>query len=349
MIVIRLPFADTSNADDMIAEPSYSDEYQAAVVQSPLLYSHHSSSRSGYESSLPLTEYQQQHQQHQQHQQQHQQQQQQPIESTPHYPGAQHEESPTPAAQNFLRSFFRDHRQLIPPLGHSRPYYQAGESLAIYPTRSSSPSPRHNSHRSVDSSLRAGATSSFDQSILGSGDFGVLRGGTFYQDNDPTLFRSSESSNDYSYYNKNGHGRPQSATYVQRYTYPEDQFAHFRDFADINTPSDPAFSQFVVVYANKNATLADVKRRRKEPKNIFEQLMLLDQEEGSQSRDWTGDYAGEDEAMPTPSKQELQKPGHKTKLQRTKLKKAYRKSLGAKLDQEQQSQDLNVDPLLALS
>lgn len=204
---------------------------------------------------------------------------------------------PPPPSNYFPPSFFRN----VPPLGHSRPYYASQEAH----------------------SNRFGAGRSFDQTILGSGDFGVIRGGTFYQDDDPTPERSTsfESDEYLRYFNtNNGHGRPHTP-FVPKF-YPDDQFANFRDFADINTPTDPAYSQFVVVYANKNST-----EPHPNPKNIFEQLQLLDKE------------VRDDEKKQ--KKNSISK--FKKKLANTKLEKKYKKKIGAK--------DTNGDyePLLALS
>lgn len=168
----------------------------------------------------------------------------------------------------------------------------------------------------------------------------MLRGGTFYQDNDPTGFRSSESSNEFSYYNKNGHGRPQTAAYVQRYTYPEDQFANFRDFADINTPNEPAFSHFVVVYRNRNGTevvrengeeevVEESQANKKyEPRNILDQLRLLDEEKLANAKN--------------------SKSKSKAKLKRTKLGKTYTKHVHPKNDyQVDDGYNAEVDEMVA--
>lgn len=213
------------------------------------------------------------------------------------------EQIPVPAAQSFLPSFFRDAQ----PLGHSRPYY----------TQSSHTEPIN--HRV------AGNRGGYDQSILGSGDFGVIRGGTFYQDNDPPV-RGLESNDFYSFYKNNGHGRPQAQPFTShKYnSYGDDQFSNFRDFADINTPTDPAYSQFVVVYANKNSTSSEIRN----PKNIFEQLQLLDAEDSSTKK-----------ISSTKKTDQLSK--YKTKLANTKLEKKYKKKLGPK--------DNDYEPLLALS
>lgn len=302
----------------MLAQPSntyrsYNNHNGPTVEQSPLLYQQHSISRSENLNVQPLLH--------------------NPQQYIPQQQQAQYrsDETPTPAAQNFLSTFFRDHHQFIAPaVTHSRPaYYQAGgEPFSTTPR-----APRLVSgHRSVESIPKA--STGFDQSILGSGDFGVLRGGTFYQDNDPTLFRSSESSNEFSYYannnnNKNGHGRPQAGAYVQRYTYPEDQFANFRDFADINTPNDASYSHFVVVYRNRNGTVVESPKsagsedeeegeeaaaeqgtvaRKYEPKNILDQLRLLDEEKAVQMR-----------------QRNTPKSKSKSKLKRTKLTRTYKK------------------------
>lgn len=196
------------------------------------------------------------------------------------------------AEQNFF-PFFRDSQ----PLGHSRPYYPTPEPPSAI---------RYNSYaRGHDSS----------SSLLGSGDFGVLRGGTFYQDSDPPI--KNDPNDFYSFYSNNGHGRPQAAPLIRKLTYPEEQFANFKDFADINTPNDPAYSQFVVVYANKNATAPAT---HPNPKNIFEQLQLLDQEKAAKASK-TSKF--------------------KSKLAKTKLEKKYKKRVGPK--------DNDYEPLLALS
>lgn len=119
-------------------------------------------------------------------------------------------------------------------------------------------------------------------SILGSGNFGVIRGGTFFAQNDG----ESDYTDAFSSYYNNGHGRPSlnlGYTANPRPNFNQDQFANFRDFADINTPSNSAYSHFVVVYANKNATLDEISEESRkvmsEPKNIFETLELLDKTE----------------------------------------------------------------------
>lgn len=272
----------------------------------------------------------------------------------------------TPSSPGFLPSFFRD---TVPPLGHSRPYY-AQPAAAQQP---SLPSQRVSIANAVSvrgvggaghqqqltaplGSQSAGSgpgTASYDQSLLGSGDFGVIRGGTFYQENDPPV-RHLESNDFYHYYKNNGHGRPQvAALHASGYgAGADEQFSNFRDFADINAPSDPAYSQFVVVYANKNATEAaaadnaadamndaaadsdeqqQASTTRRPPQNIFEQLELLDREPVQR-------YEVK-EAKP------LKPWSFKAKLARTKLEKKYEKkvTLGAG------PKDHDYEPLMALS
>lgn len=206
-----------------------------------------------------------------------------------------------PAAQNYY-PFYRD----TSTLGHSRPYYPIQHQQPIGDFQ-----PRYHIPRSLDSSL------------LGSGDFGVIRGGTFYQDNDPP-FHTGES-NDYYNYFLNGHGRPHSSPYFPKYHYPEEQFANFRDFADINTPNDGAFSQFVVVYANKNAT---TNLNHPNPKNIFEQLEMIDKEKSTEN-------------VNSENKINIKISKTKAKLEKTKKEKNYKKQLSPK--------SVDYEPLLALS
>ncbi|KAM8720761.1 hypothetical protein ACLKA7_006750 [Drosophila subpalustris] len=232
-------------------------------------------------------------------------------------------DSHSQAAQNFYPPFYHE----APPLGHSRPYF-AGAPIGdnsplqlplLTPQQQQLQQQQHQQqqHQQQQQQQQRG----FDASILGSGDFGVLRGGTFYPEEEMPYH--PEDNSDYIYGDaNNGHGRP-SEGFVQKYTYPEEQFANFRDFADINTPTDSAFSQFVVVYAAKNATKPS---NHPHPKNIFEQLEMLDREK-----------ALEEAAL---KKQQPSK--SKSKLSKTKLQKKYKKKLIAK-------ETLDVEPLLALS
>lgn len=166
-----------------------------------------------------------------------------------------------------------------------------------------------------------------NKAVLGSGNFGIIRGGTFNAQNDEdTEFDSGFNS----YYN-NGHGRPSFGTgYIAnpRPNYSQDQFANFKDFADINTPANAAYSHFVVVYANKNSTADEISEETREviarPKNIIETLESLDD---------------------TKSPQKISK--SKAKLEATKLnkKEQWKKANSKYLSQKQDPEE----PLLALS
>ncbi|XP_041980225.1 uncharacterized protein LOC121733888 isoform X3 [Aricia agestis] len=163
-------------------------------------------------------------------------------------------------------------------------------------------------------------------SVLGSGNFGIIRGGTFFAQNDEDFDEGFSS-----YYN-NGHGRPSNnVNYIAnpRPNYNQDQFANFRDFADINAPSGSAYSHFVVVYANKNATLDEVseesRRVATRPKNIIETLEQLD--------------------VPPPKKSKS-----KAKLEALKKKTQTKKDQWKKNNSKYVSQKHDIEePLLALS
>ncbi|XP_065156362.1 uncharacterized protein [Atheta coriaria] len=172
-------------------------------------------------------------------------------------------------SQQFYPSFAPFHNQ---PLGHSRPVYQPEAAYSHRPTA-------YQQHVGFDSTARfsgykgenANTGSADTHGILGSGNFGVIRGGTFYGDND-----DADSFDQYNYYN--GHGRP--SFYFGGNPRPRQyqQFENFRDFADINVPTNPAYSQYVVVYANKNGSKPTVGVHSNKPKNIMEHLALIDLE-----------------------------------------------------------------------
>ena len=218
-------------------------------------------------------------------------------------------QNPEAAEQNFFPSFFRS----SPPLGHSRPYTHSNSAAAIAGRYSTS-------------------SRTTDQSVMGSGDFTVIRGGTYYPEGEQRPTRTKVDgyqSAGSSFYN-NGHGRPNAQALTAPKAHNDDPFSNFRDFADINTGSDPAYSHFVVVYANKNTTSS-----HPNPKNIFEQLQLLDQEDSSQK---------EEEQEQKYSKKYTKLSKFKTKLAKTKFEKKYQKKLSPK-----ESLDQYSDPLLAES
>ncbi|PZC86777.1 hypothetical protein B5X24_HaOG201636 [Helicoverpa armigera] len=166
-------------------------------------------------------------------------------------------------------------------------------------------------------------------SLLGSGNFGIIRGGTFFAQNDEDEFGDGYNS----YYN-NGHGRPSyELGYIAnpRPNYNQDQFANFRDFADINTPSNSAYSHYVVVYANKNSTMDEISEETRrvvsKPKNIIETLERIDK---------------------TTSAPKLSKA--KSKLEATKQKMLNKKEQWKKTNSKFVSQKHDAEePLLALS
>uniref|UniRef100_A0A1I8PN24 Uncharacterized protein n=1 Tax=Stomoxys calcitrans TaxID=35570 RepID=A0A1I8PN24_STOCA len=206
-------------------------------------------------------------------------------------------DSHSQAAQNYYPPFFRE----APPLGHSRPYFSLPDASGS--AKYAETHPEGNLGPGLPANQRQGG---YDASILGSGDFGVIRGGTFYPEEEMPFHQED------------------TIDFVQKYTYPEEQFAHFRDFADINVPVDTAFSHFVVVYQAKNSTKPS---NHPHPKNIFEQLELLDKEKAAEEK-------------------KLKKSKHssksKTKLNKTKLQqKKYKKKSSQK--------EIEEEPLLALS
>ncbi|XP_027853638.1 uncharacterized protein LOC114132387 isoform X1 [Aphis gossypii] len=106
--------------------------------------------------------------------------------------------------------------------------------------------------------LQTAAASNQENAMLGSGNFGVIPGGTYYAAGE------TASASDPYLYDGNSHGRPHR--YVQGHRInainrfsgnprpsafrdPEDFFAGFRDFADITAPTKSSFSQYHMVYA----------------------------------------------------------------------------------------------------
>lgn len=229
------------------------------------------------------------------------------------------EKNPIAAEQKFYPNFRNS-----APTAHSRPFTRPNTAAAIA------------GRYSVDRS--------FDPAILGSGDFDVIQGGTFYPEGEhvvrpkisdfykgtPTVFGS-----------KNGHSRPNPQAFRgPRPYYPEDPFEHFRDFADINAgDAGNAFSHYVVVYANKNSTKPHPTHNS--PKNIFEQLQLLDQEKEDELA--FPDYDTDDVLDKQKYKKTTKVSKFKTKLAATKLEKKYKKKASPKDFADY------TDPLLAES
>ncbi|XP_055626465.1 uncharacterized protein LOC129768687 isoform X2 [Toxorhynchites rutilus septentrionalis] len=150
---------------------------------------------------------------------------------------------------------------------------------------------RHNFQPSEADRYKIASTgrAKYADTILGSGDFGVLKGGTFYQDNDPPLRSYYNDFFGLNINNHNGHQRPFASPLIQKIRYPSDSldpFSNFRDFADINVSNDAGqYSEFFVVYANNNSNLLHVGNKDEETthnekhvQNIKDQLDLIDKE-----------------------------------------------------------------------
>ena len=165
--------------------------------------------------------------------------------------------------------------------------------------------------------------------LLGSGNFGVIRGGTYYPEEkendeyavDETLYNP--------YYSANA---PRARANYYRNPKPQpvrggDFFANFRDFADITAPPKSSFSHLSVVYANRNGTGG----RANEPRNIIETLRMLEEQE--ENEDVNGFTTTSTEA---PTK---------------KLSQGKRKLIKMKKYEEDKARKsrMTVEPLLALS
>lgn len=94
--------------------------------------------------------------------------------------------------------------------------------------------------------LQTAAASNQENAMLGSGNFGVISGGTYYAAGE------TASASDPYLYDGNSHGRPHRFSGNPRpsaFRDPDDFFAGFRDFADITAPTKSSFSQYHMVYA----------------------------------------------------------------------------------------------------
>lgn len=162
-------------------------------------------------------------------------------------------------------------------------------------------------------------TTPYDESLLGSGDFTIMKGGTFYPEGE-------EKSRDYGseFYDSNS-GRPAFALALERpHQRPDDPFENFKDFADLTAGVDTDFSHLSIVYVNKSST-------KHEPRNILEQLELIDQQKKDETE--------AKNSAPIKSGATLSK--FKTKLRSTKLQKEYKKFKVPKSDY------VDSDPLVA--
>ncbi|XP_066586958.1 uncharacterized protein [Prorops nasuta] len=120
-------------------------------------------------------------------------------------------------------------------------------------------------------------TKDVQPSLLGSGNFGVIRGGTYYPEEKEEDGYTANESLFNPYYNndkrnrQNYYGNPKPQPVRSG-----DFFANFRDFADITSPPKSSFSHLSVVYTNRNGSVAE---KVTEPRNIFETLRMLEQDE----------------------------------------------------------------------
>lgn len=161
--------------------------------------------------------------------------------------------------------------------------------------------------------------------LLGSGNFGVIRGGTYY----PEEKENDEYSIDESIYNPYYHGSGRSRHNYYKNPKPQpvrggDFFANFRDFADITAPPKSSFSHLSVVYANKNGS--STARVNDQPRNIFETLRMLEEEEFNAA---------------TTTTEQPQKKLSQGKRKLMKMKKYQ--------DEKARKSRMTVEPLLALS
>ncbi|XP_049535564.1 uncharacterized protein LOC125951055 [Anopheles darlingi] len=203
-----------------------------------------------------------------------------------------------PAAQKLYPAFFRN----IPPLGHSRPYYQPPvDPVSLVEQQQQQQPPRYSNKIRQNAVPGSGApivpvpepvtAAAALPALLGSGDFGVIKGGTFYYDSDVPGKGGGGSFLDEFYRlgysgGNNGHGRPQLGYLLQAAKAAagapgppkEEQFSNFRDFADINISNDPAYSHRAPQYAQPAADYHHHHYLHHEPDNILDELRSLDQQ-----------------------------------------------------------------------
>ncbi|KAJ8909528.1 hypothetical protein NQ315_013582 [Exocentrus adspersus] len=252
-----------------------------------------------------------------------------PLDHEPQESNVEEQKEQQESENSFYPSFSQ-------PLGHSRPFFEFQEGA--YSQRAQPPfqqvfdSPvRFSGYKDGYHSAPSNAAPE-THSLLGSGNFGVIKGGTFYHENDGEQGEQTSFS-EFSDFFHNGHGRPSfyGGGRPNPKPYKHEQFANFKDFADINTPSDRQYSQYVVVYVNKNGTEQPdpVNKPILKPKNIIESLAMLDLESSTTTE-------------PVPEKK-LSKSKRKLALLPSEKKHKIRL-----LEKEKLTKDLN-EPLLALS
>lgn len=262
-----------------------------------------------------------------------------------------------PDAQRYFPSFsnlFDD----APPFVNSRPSFY--EDSIFRPSFRTQEYNQNNYREQRDSFPSSPPASSKDLGMLGSGNFGVIRGGTYYAEERDSEGEFALDSDLLPYYDGNGHGRPPFFRGNPKPLYKNggNFFENFRDFADI-TPPSKSFSEYYVVYVNKNSTgknpneatiigpedggeLLNLQHASEDedliepsdsvkrgPKNILEQLAIIDETNAKEK----------DESS------KLSK--NKRKLLNHKTKESLKESrLKAKILQKTKNP---YDPLLALS
>lgn len=219
---------------------------------------------------------------------------------------------------------------------HNRHHLSTSRPFAVRQISSTTSTQQQQQHVT---STRAPTT--FDPAILGSGDFAVMRGGTFYPENEEEHYGSGST-----FYDSNA-GRPFALPFERSkqqkpQQFSDNPFANFKDFADITAGADVSdFSNLVVIYANRNST-------KHEPRNILEQLQLLDQQNESENRDETAEVFSTSSPIKSTKLSKF-----KTKLRSTKLKQksyAEKKSQQSKKQNKIEETPIDyVDPLVAES
>ncbi|CAD6238044.1 GSCOCG00008369001-RA-CDS [Cotesia congregata] len=168
--------------------------------------------------------------------------------------------------------------------------------------------------------------------LLGSGNFGVIRGGTYYSEEKDEEYNGDESLYN-PYYSSNHANRGRSNHYRNpkpQPVRPGDFFSNFRDFADITAPPKSSFSHLSVVYTNRNGTKSAAVGGATEPRNIIETLRMLEEQDNEN----TGDDSTTTTELPV-----------------KKLSSGKRKLMKMKKYQEDKARKfrMTVEPLLALS
>ncbi|XP_057336188.1 uncharacterized protein LOC130674789 [Microplitis mediator] len=186
---------------------------------------------------------------------------------------AQEDKSLEQESQNFFPSFaelFANHR-LTYNEQQQQQRYRPNRFLGYF-------------QRDRNNAYQTSASTSKDTQhpLLGSGNFGVIRGGTYYPEEKENDEYNVDESLYNPYYSSSSAARGRSTNY---YRNPKPQpvragdfFSNFRDFADITAPPKSSFSHLSVVYANRNGTKSSRAEGTTEPRNIIETLKMLEED-----------------------------------------------------------------------